>query len=164
MSFSSGSGALPLRSSPKCPQRYKLFGDIAKYSDKIYREFGPVPAHQGLNLVEQICPVQGSEAAPEVLGMLPQHLDAIKFWTLGRQIVQIQSLLGPAAPLVVHRIAFVNCSIVEQDDARHRVRLQRYLIKKGDHILACCWPLLSSPYQLAVVAQCTKHVDPLPVR
>jgi hypothetical protein len=66
-----------------------------------------------LNLVEQICPVHGSETAPEILGVLPQNLDAIEFRTVGWQVIQIQALLGPAAPLFIHHIALMNCGIVE---------------------------------------------------
>lgn len=44
------------------------------------------------------------------------------------------------------------------------MRLIRDLIEKGNDILALGRSLLSSPNQLAVVAQCAKHVDPLPVR
>jgi hypothetical protein len=51
-----------------------------------------------------------------------------------------------------HVFAFVHRCIVEQDNARYRVRLVRYLIKKSDHILAPGGTLLSSPDQLAVVA------------
>jgi hypothetical protein len=63
-----------------------------------------------------------------------------------------------------HVFAFVHRCIVEQDNARYRVRLVRYLIKKSDHILAPGGTLLSSPDQLAVVASCAQHVDPLPMR
>ena len=85
--------------------------------------------------------------------MLPQYFDTIELWAVGRQVVQAQPLLGPAATLLFHRIAFVDPSIVEQDNARHRMRLVRYLIKKGDDIIARGWPLLGSPDQLAIVAQ-----------
>lgn len=55
-------------------------------------------------------------------------------------------------------------SIIEQDNARHRVRLVSYPIKKGDYIMTRGRPLLSSPDQLAIAAQCPKHVDVVPVR
>jgi hypothetical protein len=35
-----------------------------------------------LNLVEQICAVSDNEAAPEMLGMLPQDLNPIEFRTV----------------------------------------------------------------------------------
>ena len=73
-------------------------------------------------------------------------------------------MLGPLAPLLVHSLAFMNSGIIDQDDAWHRVRLLRYLVEKGDHIVACGRPLLCRPDQLAVVAQGPKHVDALPMR
>jgi len=51
-----------------------------------------------------------------------------------------------------HHIALVNSCIVEQDNARHGVRLVGYSIKEGDDVIACGRPLLRSPYQLAIVA------------
>lgn len=44
------------------------------------------------------------------------------------------------------------------------MRLLSDPIKKGDDIVACGRPLLSSPDQLAIVTQCLKDVDALPVR
>jgi hypothetical protein len=68
--------------------------------------------------------------------VLPQHLNAIELWTVERQVVQIQSLLGPPVPLFLHVFAFVNPGIVEQDDSLYRMRLARYLIKESDHARA----------------------------
>ena len=90
---------------------------MSKYSCKIYRELAAEASHQGLNLVEQIGAVPGNEAAPEVLGMLPQDLNPIELRTVGRQIVQIQPVFGPLSPFLLHEIALVNTSIVDQDDA-----------------------------------------------
>jgi hypothetical protein len=84
---------------------------------QIYRELAAEASHQGLNLVEQICAVPGNEAAPEVLGMLPQDLNPIELRTVGRQIVQIQPVFGPLAPLLLHQVTLVNACIVDQDDA-----------------------------------------------
>ena len=86
-----------------------------------------------------------------MLGMLPQDLDPIELRTVGRQIVQIQSVFGPLTPLLFHQVALVNASIVDQDDAWNRVRLERDLIEKGDHIVARRRPLLSSPGQLTIM-------------
>lgn len=63
----------------------------------------------------------------------------------------------------VHHIALVDSRIVEQDDTRHGVRLVGYPIEEGDDVIACGRPLLRSPYQLSVMAQCAEHVDPLSV-
>lgn len=83
--------------------------------------------------MKQIWAVYGSEAAPEVLGVLPQDIDAIEFRTVGRQAVAMQSLSGPPPPVFFDVLAIVNRGVVEQDNARHRMRLVRYLIKKRSH-------------------------------
>jgi len=44
------------------------------------------------------------------------------------------------------------------------MRLVGDLIEKGDDVFAPGRSLLRSPNQLAIMAQCAKHVDPLPVR
>jgi hypothetical protein len=44
------------------------------------------------------------------------------------------------------------------------VRLVGDLIEEGDDVFASGRSLLRSPNQLAIMAQCAKHVDPLPVR
>jgi hypothetical protein len=38
----------------------------------------PKTFHQGLNFVKQIGPINGNEAAPEVLGVLAPNLDTIE--------------------------------------------------------------------------------------
>jgi hypothetical protein len=88
----------------------------------------------------------------------------IEFWTVRRQIVQVQSAPGALASLLVHNLAFVNSGTIDQDNAWHRVRLRRYLVEKSDHIVASGRPLLRRPDQRAVVAQCPKHVDTLSMR
>lgn len=70
----------------------------------------------------------------------------------------------PVPPPLFHRLTFVDCRVVEQDNAWHRMWLICDLIEKGDDVFAPGRSLLSSPDQLAVVAQGAKHVDPLPVR
>ena len=101
--------------------------------------------------------MHGSEAAPEVLGMLHRISMAIEFRTVQRQIVQMQivqmqPLLGPSTPLLLHGLALVDPAIIEPDNGRYRVLLVRYLIEKGDYIFAPGWPLLCSPDELAIVA------------
>jgi len=117
-----------------------------------------------LNLVEQICAVLGNEAALEVLGMLPQDLNPIELRTVGRQIVQIQSAFGPLSPFLLHRSALVNAGIVDQDDARYRVRLKRNLLEECDNIVVCRRPLLSVSNQLAIMTQGSKNIYALSVR
>ena len=96
--------------------------------------------------------------------MLPDDLNAVEFRAVGRQVVKVQPLTCPVAPLFLHRLAFVNGRVIEQHDAWHRMRLVGDLIEKGDDVFAPCRSLLRSPNQLTIVAQSAKHVDPLPVR
>jgi hypothetical protein len=44
------------------------------------------------------------------------------------------------------------------------MRLVGDLIEKGDDVFAPGRSLLRCPNQLSIMAQCAKHVDPLPVR
>jgi hypothetical protein len=68
------------------------------------------------------------------------------------------------AAFFLHRCAFVNGHVVEQYNAWHRMRLAGDLIEEGDDVFALCRSLLRRPDQLTIMAQCAKHVDPLPVR
>jgi len=58
----------------------------------------------------------------------------------------------------------VNPCVVDQDNAWNRVRLGCNLIEKSNHIVACGRSLLCCPDQLAVMAQCPKHIDALSMR
>jgi len=88
---------------------------------KIYCEFASEISHQRLNFVEQICPVHRNEVAPVILRLLPQDFDAVQLRAVGRQILQVQPLLCPPAPLFVHGVAFGDPGIVEHDNARYRM-------------------------------------------
>jgi len=90
--------------------------------------------------------------------MLPDDLDAVEFRAVGRQVVKVQSLTCPAAPLFLHRLAFVNGRVIEQHNAWHRMRLVGNLIEKGDDVFASGRSLLRSPNQLAIMAQCAKQL------
>jgi hypothetical protein len=68
------------------------------------------------------------------------------------------------SPLFLHHLAFVNRRVVEQYNAWHRMRLIGDLIEKGDDVFTPGRSLLRRPDQLAIMAQCAKHIDPLPVR
>lgn len=96
--------------------------------------------------------------------MLPQDLDPIELRTVGRQIVQIQPMFGPLAPLLFYRGALVYAGIVDQDNSRNLARLSRNLVEERDYIITCCRSLLSSPSQRAIVAQCPEHVHAMPMR
>lgn len=100
----------------------------------------------------------------EMLGMLPQDLNPIELRTIGRQIVLIQRVLCSLALLLLHQVALVNSGIVEQDDVRNRLRLERNLFEKGDRIVACRRPLLCGPGQLTVMTRGSKRIYALLVR
>lgn len=87
--------------------RDKIEAMAYQESRKIYREFSPKTFHRRLNFVKQICPAHGNEAASEVLGMLPQGLNAIEFRAVQRQVVQMQPLLGPPTLAFFHFLALV---------------------------------------------------------
>lgn len=99
-----------------------------------------------------------------MLGVLPQDLDSIELWTIGRQIVQIQAMFRPLAPLLVYRLALVYAGVVDQDDSWNLMRLRRDLVEERDYIITCRWSLLRSPGQRAIVAQSPKHVHALSMR
>lgn len=98
-----------------------------------------------------------------MLGVLPQDLDSVKFGAVGRQIVQIQAMLGPLAPLFVYRGALVYAGVVNQDDSGNLVRLSRNVVDERDDVATCRRPLLRGPGQRAIVTQCPKHVNALPM-
>lgn len=87
-----------------------------------------------------------------MLGMFPQDLDSIELGAIGRQIVQIQTMFRPLAPLLLYRIALVYACIVDDDDSWNFMRPNRDLIEERDHILAYRLPLLSGPDQHAIMA------------
>jgi hypothetical protein len=87
-----------------------------------------------LNLVEQVCAVLGDEAAPEILSMLPQYFNMIELRAAGRKIVQTQPVFGPLTLFLLDQVALVNAGIVDQNDASNRMRLERHLIEKGNHV------------------------------
>jgi len=99
-----------------------------------------------------------------MLGVLPQDLDPIELWTIGRQIVQIQAMFGPLAPLLVDRGALVNAGVIDQDDSWDLVRLSRDFVEERDYVITCRRSLLRSPSQRTIVAQRPEHIHALPMR
>ena len=63
-------------------------------------------------------PVDSSKAPPEIIGMIPQNLDAVEFRTVRWKIVQVQSSFRSLTAFFVHKSTFMNGRIVEQDDAQ----------------------------------------------
>jgi len=70
-----------------------------------------------------------------MIGALPQNLDSIEFRAIGRQIVQIQAILGPLARLLVYRVALVDAGVVNQDDSWDLVQLRHNLVEERDYII-----------------------------
>lgn len=99
-----------------------------------------------------------------MFGMLPQDLDSIELWAIGRQIVQIQAMFGPLPPLLIYRGALMYAGVVDQDDSWNLVCLSSDLIEERDYVITCRRSLLRSPGQQSIVAQCSEHVHALPVR
>lgn len=114
--------------------------------------------------MKQVCAVLGNEAAPEMLSVLPQNLDSVELWAVGRQIVQMQPMFSPLTPLFIHDGAFVYAGVIDQDDSRNVMRKHRDLFEECNNIVSCRRSLLSYPGQLAIVTQSPKHVHALPVR
>jgi len=70
-----------------------------------------------------------------MVGALPQNLDSIEFRAIGRQIIQIQAILGPLAPLLVYMVAPVDAGVVNQDDSWDLVQLRHNLVEERDYII-----------------------------
>jgi hypothetical protein len=91
-----------------CPRLFELIELERLQAWSIPRRWKELSSHPKfiVNLLPKplikVCAIRDNEAAPEVLGVLPQDLDSIELRAIGRQIVQIQRMFRPLASRLVY--------------------------------------------------------------
>lgn len=83
---------------------------------------------------DQVVFVPGDEAAPDVLGLLPENLDQVEFGAVGRQMAQDEMVIGTPTFEPVGIDAAMDGGIVEDHEGGATRRLRGQAVEKGRDI------------------------------
>lgn len=106
----------------------------------------------------------GDDAAPVVLGVLPDDLDEIQLGRVGWQEVEDQAMIEqPLIPLFLGNGVVDGCVIQHHDRKSGRVRLSRQTIHEANHRLCAhrTKDRLVPQTRLLTVLQGAQHIEPL---